>query len=126
MFSNIPQTIEATINVESLSLQQIFYGAPGKGKSHKIKDDAGVKAADEKNLVFRTTFHPDNGYSTFVEAYKPTMDKRAVRNVAGDIVKNTDKEEVYEDCIKCWHTLYYEGFEEYNGMECDGILVGAW
>ena len=53
--------------------QQIFYGAPGTGKSHKIKDDESVKAADEKNLVFRTTFHPDSDYSTFVGAYKPSM-----------------------------------------------------
>lgn len=81
------------------SLQQIFYGAPGTGKSHKIKDDTDVKAADEKNLVFRTTFHPDSDYSTFVGAYKPTTTKRAVRNVAGDIVKDTNKQEVYEDCI---------------------------
>ena len=85
-------------NIEQ-SLQQIFYGAPGTGKSHKIKDDADVKAADEKNLVFRTTFHPDSDYSTFVGAYKPTTTKRAVRNVAGDIVKDTNKEDVYEDCI---------------------------
>ena len=92
--------IELTHNAKVLyPLQQIFYGAPGTGKSHRIKDDASVKAADEKNLVFRTTFHPDSDYSTFVGAYKPTMDKRAVRNVAGDIVKNTEKEEVYEDCI---------------------------
>ena len=80
-------------------LQQIFYGAPGTGKSHRIKEDEGVKKADEKNLVFRTTFHPDSDYSTFVGAYKPTIAKRAVRNVAGDIVKNTEKEEVYEDSI---------------------------
>lgn len=81
------------------TLQQIYYGAPGTGKSHKIKDDTDVKAADEKNLVFRTTFHPDSDYSTFVGAYKPTTTKRAVRNVAGDIVKDTNKQEVYEDCI---------------------------
>lgn len=56
-----------------LPLQQIFYGAPGTGKSHKIKDDVDVKIANEKNLVFRTTFHPDSDYSTFVGAYKPTM-----------------------------------------------------
>lgn len=80
-------------------LQQIFYGAPGTGKSYKIKDDEDVKAADEKNLVFRTTFHPDSDYSTFVGAYKPTISKKAVRNVAGDIVKDTNKEDVYEDCI---------------------------
>ena len=85
-------------DVISIPLQQIFYGAPGTGKSHKIKDDVDVKAADEKNLVFRTTFHPDSDYSTFVGAYKPTIAKKAVRNVAGDIVQK-DKEEVYEDCI---------------------------
>ena len=55
------------------NIQQIFYGAPGTGKSHRIKNDEKVKAADEKNLVFRTTFHPDSDYSTFVGAYKPTM-----------------------------------------------------
>ena len=82
-----------------INLQQIFYGAPGTGKSHKIKDNVDVKAADEKNLVFRTTFHPDSDYSTFVGAYKPTTTKRAVRNVTGDIVKDTNKEDVYEDGI---------------------------
>lgn len=91
---NIKHDIE-----NDLPLQQIFYGAPGTGKSHKIKDNVDVKVADEKNLVFRTTFHPDSDYSTFVGAYKPTTTKRAVRNVAGDIVKDTNKQEVYEDCI---------------------------
>lgn len=60
-------------NEDAKILQQIFYGAPGTGKSHKIKDNVDVKVADEKNLVFRTTFHPDSDYSTFVGAYKPTM-----------------------------------------------------
>ena len=59
-------------NIIKQPLQQIFYGAPGTGKSHKIKDDMDVKAADDKNLVFRTTFHPDSDYSTFVGCYKPT------------------------------------------------------
>ncbi len=64
---------EVDTSFRSDSFQQIFYGAPGTGKSHKIKDDVDVKAADEKNLVFRTTFHPDSDYSTFVGAYKPSM-----------------------------------------------------
>lgn len=81
-------------NTLPFPLQQIFYGAPGTGKSHCIKEL--TKGCEH---VIRTTFHPDSDYSTFVGCYKPTMDKRAVRNVAGDIVKNTDKEEVYEDCI---------------------------
>jgi len=66
-------------NEETKILQQIFYGAPGTGKSHKVKDDVDVKAADEKNLVFRTTFHPDSDYSTFVGCYKPTTSKSGIR-----------------------------------------------
>ena len=52
-------------------LQQIFYGAPGTGKSFKIKKDV----EDAGKTYFRTTFHPDSDYSTFVGCYKPTMDK---------------------------------------------------
>lgn len=59
--------------LKNTPLQQIYYGAPGTGKSHKIKDDKSVKEADKKNMVFRTTFHPDSDYSTYVGAYKPTM-----------------------------------------------------
>ena len=61
---------------KELPFQQIFYGAPGTGKSHKIKGNEQVKKAEEKKLVFRTTFHPDSDYSTFVGAYKPTMKKQ--------------------------------------------------
>ena len=60
-------------NVSSLPRQQIFYGAPGTGKSCSIK-----KALTDNNVpnenIFRTTFHPDSDYSTFVGAYKPTME----------------------------------------------------
>ena len=52
--------------------QIIFYGAPGTGKSHKIK--AQLESVSKEN-IFRTTFHPDSDYSTFVGAYKPTMEK---------------------------------------------------
>lgn len=50
-------------------LQQIFYGAPGTGKSHEIKEKT------EGQKVVRTTFHPDSDYSSFVGAYKPTMEE---------------------------------------------------
>lgn len=51
-------------------LQQIFYGAPGTGKSHKVNKDI---QNTPNAVVFRTTFHPDSDYSTFVGAYKPSM-----------------------------------------------------
>lgn len=55
--------------------QQIFYGAPGTGKSHEIN------VITEGQSVIRTTFHPDSDYSTFVGAYKPTMEDAEVQVV---------------------------------------------
>ena len=52
------------------SLQVIYFGAPGSGKSHKVAEDlAGI---DREN-IFRTTFHPDYDYASFVGCYKPEM-----------------------------------------------------
>ena len=69
------------------SLQQIFYGAPGTGKSYTInRDTAGED-------VIRTTFHPDTDYSTFVGAYKPTTIEEEVMTVIGTMavpVENAD------------------------------------
>ena len=60
-------------------LQKIYYGAPGTGKSNEIKRltgeglENGMKFG--KNYTFRTTFHPDSDYSSFVGAYKPIWDE---------------------------------------------------
>lgn len=62
-----------TNHLENVPLQQIYYGAPGTGKSHKIKDVILEKGINEKEQVIRTTFHPDSDYSTFVGCYKPIM-----------------------------------------------------
>ena len=65
-----------TLNAKPLDsptqLQQIFYGAPGTGKSHSVKTE--TEAWEERGRVVRTTFHPDSDYSTFVGAYKPTTE----------------------------------------------------
>ncbi|MBR2202465.1 MAG: AAA family ATPase [Bacteroidales bacterium] len=66
----------------SLPHQQIFYGAPGTGKSHTIK-----RVVEDRNLPhIRTTFHPDSDYSTFVGAYKPTTIDVPMRDVSGHII----------------------------------------
>ena len=57
------------------SRQQIFYGAPGTGKSHRIKEQLRALNVPKEN-IFRTTFHPDSDFSTFVGAYKPTMKRQ--------------------------------------------------
>ncbi len=85
------------VNTKS-SLQQIYYGAPGTGKSHKIKE-----LVDEKGeSVVRTTFHPDSDYSTFVGAYKPTTIKEPRYTSLGEKaikMKNADGGELMEDRI---------------------------
>lgn len=58
------------IKMKNLSLQQIYYGAPGTGKSYKTNE-----VVAEYPETVRTTFHPDSDYSTFVGAYKPTTTK---------------------------------------------------
>ena len=58
---------------KQLSRQVIYFGAPGTGKSHGIKKALAGNNVPNEN-IFRTTFHPDSDYSTFVGAYKPTME----------------------------------------------------
>lgn len=67
-------------------LQQIFYGAPGTGKSHTV-NEITEKMPDEN--VFRITFHPDSDYSTFVGCYKPTTVKKK-ENVCGQTILDYD------------------------------------
>lgn len=76
--------------------QVIYYGAPGTGKSHTVKEY--TKALPEGN-VFRTTFHPDSDYATFVGCYKPTKVRKAVRDMAGNIALDKNKNEIYEESI---------------------------
>lgn len=65
---NEDEGITNNVNLPDQPLQQIFYGAPGTGKSHQIDGQT-----NENNSI-RTTFHPDTDYATFVGAYKPMMD----------------------------------------------------
>ena len=73
LFSKQEKTVLRINESLGLPLQQIFYGAPGTGKSHRIKEIIKENSIDEKEQVIRTTFHPDSDYSTFVGCYKPIM-----------------------------------------------------
>ena len=74
--------------------QQIFYGAPGTGKSHGVEE--AVKRYGM--TAIRTTFHPDSDYSTFVGAYKPQMEAVVLRDYRGEPVQK-DGSEVSEKRI---------------------------
>lgn len=95
------------------SLQQIFYGAPGTGKSHAINELTAGKD------VIRTTFHPDTDYSTFVGAYKPTTKPVPVITVIGTEavpVRDKNGKEMMEDKI-----VY-----EYGSQAFLQAYVAAW
>ena len=75
------RTVYKTESPTDLPLQQIYYGTPGSGKSHKVKDmvEAAYPDKDEREkYVFRTTFHPDSDYASFVGCYKPQMKDGAI------------------------------------------------
>lgn len=62
--------------------QTIYYGCPGSGKSYEVKMIAEgengekiIKYSDGTTNVFRTTFHPDYDYATFVGCYKPVKNE---------------------------------------------------
>lgn len=75
-------------------LQQIFYGAPGTGKSFAINDITKIYSA------IRTTFHPDSDYSTFVGAYKPTMKSVDLRDLGGRVVDGVKEERITYSYVK--------------------------
>ena len=96
----------------SLSLQQIFYGAPGTGKSHTINEET-----NEEDVI-RTTFHPDTDYSTFVGAYKPTTKEVELRDLSGHkVVEKGEfvKEDriVYEFVAQSFLQAYVSAWKKY-------------
>lgn len=72
--------------IANLPLQQIFFGAPGTGKSFVINE----VCAEYEN--YRTTFHPDTDFASFVGSYKPITIKTNVRDMTGHPVAEDGKE----------------------------------
>lgn len=108
----------------SSTYQQIYYGAPGTGKSHKIKSEV-----DEKNKIcYRTTFHPDSDYSTFVGAYKPSMKPTGTILASGEkeeIIKYTFVPQAFTKAyVHAWNTKdeVYLVIEEINRGNCAQIF----
>ena len=102
---------------EGNTLQQIFFGAPGSGKSFKLKEEILPK---NDKLVFRTTFHPDTDYSSFVGCYKPQM--------KDDKIVYAFAPQVFTDAyVAAWNGLenketYYLVIEEINRGNCAQIF----
>lgn len=102
--ASVPKSDVEVNNLEVVSdsleldqpLQQIFFGAPGTGKSFEINK----MCAKYEN--YRTTFHPDTDYSSFVGSYKPITTKVPVYTSYGNtamIMKDKDGNDIMEDRI---------------------------
>ena len=77
--------------LKTTGLQQIYYGAPGTGKSKTIKDLTFGKS------VIRTTFHPDSDYASFVGTYKPITEEVTLRDCYGKKVIDEETNEVVKE-----------------------------
>ena len=88
IFQNEAKKIKAPSN---LTLQQIYYGAPGTGKSKAIKD---LTFGED---VIRTTFHPDSDYASFVGTYKPITEEVDFRDCYGKKVIDDETKEVVKE-----------------------------
>lgn len=115
------------------TIQKIYYGCPGTGKSYKVmtetegidgklivyfdKDGAyvpDINAVADKSEhttnIFRTTFHPDYDYSTFVGSYKPVMN-----SVLDEDGNDTGKEDLaYEFVPQVFTNAYIRAWKSLN------------
>ena len=103
-------------------LQQIFYGAPGTGKSHTIKEE--TKEED----VIRITFHPDTDYSSFVGAYKPTTALLPICDELGQSMKIGStvlhKEQiVYEFVAQSFLQAYVNAWKKYDKDDKQYLVI---
>ena len=101
-----------------MPLQQIFYGAPGTGKSFKIKRET------KNQSKIRTTFHPDSDYSTFVGCYKPTMNEDVKYDKEGN-EKSCTKQIEYAFVAQAFLKAYVKAWKFYCSTE-DGTAKAQY
>ena len=110
LLSNVAISLSQNSSQDKPSFQIIYYGAPGTGKSHRIKKLLKEMNVPKEN-IFRTTFHPDSDYSSFVGAYKPTMKPvdEKYRNVVGK-----DEEIAYSFVPQTFIKAYTQAYKKSN------------
>lgn len=108
--------------ITNLPLQQIFFGAPGTGKSFVINE----VCADYEN--YRTTFHPDTDYASFVGSYKPITIMSNVRDMTGHPVTEDGKEIkesriVYRYVMQAFLKAYVAAWREQQNDEPKPVFL---
>ena len=104
----------SSMNIQSPipPLQIIYFGAPGSGKSHQVAEDlAGISTEN----IFRTTFHPDYDYASFVGCYKPIVSSPSRQDLSFEELKSHIQEEVDknpEHTISKFTIKYYRSIQK--------------
>ena len=104
----------SSMNIQSPipPLQVIYFGAPGSGKSHKVAEDlAGIS----RENIFRTTFHPDYDYASFVGCYKPIVSSPSRQDLSFEELKSRIQEEAAknpENTIGKFSIKYYRSIQK--------------
>lgn len=85
------------------TLQTIYFGSPGTGKSFKVKNN--ILAGVEEDFIFRTTFHPDSDNSSFIGTFKPmstyhSHNKTFTKDEIIDLFYSSNNEILYPEAIK--------------------------
>ncbi|HBH08700.1 MAG TPA: hypothetical protein DDX40_04775 [Rikenellaceae bacterium] len=104
---------------QTFPYQVIYFGSPGTGKSHHIKENV-LKDVDER-FIFRTTFHPDSDYSSFVGTYKPVSLKtfRPTGNVMTRQELANELKRWYEESdvkVTALNTFVFRYIDYFNGV----------
>ncbi|WP_372753778.1 AAA family ATPase [Labilibaculum sp.] len=99
-----------------ISLNRIYFGAPGTGKSYTV--DFLTKDLDDK-FKRKITFHPDYDHSSFVGCYKPQS--------IGNDIKYQFSPQVFTDIyVDAWNdessNIYYLIIDEINRGNCAEIF----
>ena len=99
---------------------KIYFGAPGTGKSHLLREKASVF---DRKCQERVTFYPTYTYQQFVGTYKPTMNNRcaSISTETKDVLsvlqdKETSVQEKYD--------ALYDGFNRRNQLTRLPLLLG--
>ena len=84
--TEIEKSLYLTTIKKNIKNQKIYYGAPGTGKSYKLKEESENYFYPENIKII--TFHPSYSYSNFVGSYKPKTegDKTVFKFVPGPLI----------------------------------------
>lgn len=115
---NVAKTIS---NISLFNTRKtIYFGAPGTGKSYKVKEILKEKGDRTK----RITFHPEYDYASFIGGFKPISEKDPISGL--DEIKYKFVPQIFTNIyIDAWQNEFQDYFlviEEINRGNCAEIF----